>query len=70
MQKKEGSVSSIYDPLGVKLLTCLRLQFGHLNEHKFRHGFRDTINAVCACGSEIKTTRHFPCIAIFILHRD
>ena len=45
----------IYDPLGVKLLT----QFSHLNEHKFRHGFSDTINPMCACGTEVETTEHF-----------
>ena len=41
-KKKEMSLFSINDPLGVKLLTRLRLQFSHLNEHKFRHGFDDT----------------------------
>ena len=58
-EKEENSLFSIYDPLGVKLLTRLRLQFSHLNEHKFRHGFGDTINAMCACGSEVQTTEHF-----------
>ena len=48
---------SIYDPLGVKLLTRLRLQFSHLNE--LRHGFGDTVNARCACGGEGETTEHF-----------
>ena len=52
--KKENSIFSIYDPLGVKLL-----QFSHLNEHKFRHGFGDTTNAMCACGSEVETTEYF-----------
>ena len=56
-EKKENSIFSIYDPLGVKLLTRLGLQFSYLNEHKFRHGFEDTINAVC--GSEVETTEHF-----------
>ena len=37
----------------------LRLQFSHLNKHKFRHGFSDTINPICACGTEIETTEHF-----------
>ena len=59
MQKKENSLFSVYDPLGVKLLTRLRLQFSHLNEHKFRHGFEDTINAMCACGSAVETTEYF-----------
>ena len=54
MQKKENSLFSIYGPLGVKFLTCLGLQFIHLNEHKFRHGFGDTINAMCGCGSEVE----------------
>ena len=58
-EEKENSLFSIYDPLGVKLLTRLRLQFSHLNEHKFRHGFEDTINTMCACGSEVETTEHF-----------
>ena len=53
------SIFSIYDPLGVKLLSRHRLQFSHLNEHKFRHGFGDTINAMCACGNEVETTEHF-----------
>ena len=35
-KKNETSLFCVYDPLGVKLLTCLRLQFSHLNEHKFR----------------------------------
>ena len=58
-EKKENSLFCIYDPLGVKLLTRLRLRFSHLNEHKFRHGFSDTINPMCACGTEIETTEHF-----------
>ena len=56
MQKKENSIFSIYDPLSVKFLTRLRLQFSHLNEHKFRYGFGDTKSDMCACGSEVETT--------------
>ena len=58
-QEKENSLFSVYDPSGAKLLTRLRLQFSHLNEHKFRHGFNDTFNPMCACGAEIETTEHF-----------
>ena len=65
--KKENSIFSIYDSLSVKLLTRLRLQFSNLNEHKFRHGFGDTINTMCACGNEVETT---DCVAILILRRD
>ena len=42
--------------------TCLQRQFSHLNEHKFRHGFADTINTMCSCGSEVETTE------LFLLH--
>ena len=55
-EKQENSLFHVYDPLGVKLLTRLRLQFSHLNEYKFRHGFSDTIKPMCACGTEIETT--------------
>ena len=55
----ENSLFSVYVPLGVKLLTRLRLQFSLLNEHKFRHGISDTVNPMCACGTEIETIEHF-----------
>ena len=59
-KKKENSLFCIYHLLGViKLLTRLGLQFSHLNEHKLRHGFSDTINPMCACVTEIETTEHF-----------
>ena len=43
----------MYDPLSEKFLTRLRLKFSHLKEHKFRHGFADTINPMCACGEDV-----------------
>ena len=57
--KEENSLLSVYDPLGVKLLTRLRLHFSHLNEHKFRHGFIHAINPMCVCGTEFETIEHF-----------
>ena len=39
--------------------TRLKLDFSYLKEHKFRHGFADTINPVCACGGDVETTKHF-----------
>ena len=50
---------SVYDLLSIKLFTRLRLQFSHLNEHKFRHGFVDTVTPICACNAEIEDTEHF-----------
>ena len=43
----------------MKLLTHLRLDFSHLNEHKFRHNFNDTINPMCSCGKEPEATVHY-----------
>ena len=60
LSKKYGnSLLFMYDPLGEKLLTRLRLNFSHLKEHKFRHGYDGTINPVCACGAEVGTAEHF-----------
>ena len=58
-EKRGNSLFSVYDSLGEKLLTRLRLKFSHLKEHKFRHGFADTINPMCACGADVETTSHF-----------
>ena len=44
-KKKENS----HNPVGVKLLTLLRLQLSHLNEHTFRYGLEDTIRPMCSC---------------------
>ena len=35
----QSSVINIFDPKGLKLLHRLRLDFSHLNEHRFRHNF-------------------------------
>ena len=53
------SVYGINDPLGLKLLTRLRVNFSHLREHKFRHNFRDTLNPLCSCDLEIESTNHY-----------
>ena len=46
-----NSIYKIFDLLGIKLLTRLRLGFIHLSEHKFRHNFADSL--------EIESTFHF-----------
>ena len=42
----------------MKLLSRLRLQFSHLNEHIFRHGFNDMVDPMCPCGTEVETNEH------------
>ena len=59
IRPKENSVFAIHNTKGLKLLTRLRLNFSHLNEHKFRHGFRDIVDPMCKWGLETETTLHF-----------
>ena len=47
-----------------------RIQFHHLTEHKFKHSFGDTINAMCGCESEVETTENFLLRCHLILHND
>ena len=54
-----SNVYNIFDPVGLKLLTRLRLGFSHLNEHRFRHNFQDCINPVCSCSLDIEDTTHY-----------
>ena len=58
-QSSEYSIFAIHDTKGLKLLTRLRLNFSHLNEHKFRHGFKDSVDPMCKCGVETELTLHF-----------
>ena len=59
VRPRENSVFAVHDINSLKLLTLLRLNFSHLNEHKFRHNFNDTINPICSCGKEPETTLHY-----------
>ena len=59
IRPRENSVFAVYDINGVKLLTRLRLDFSHLNEHKFRHNFNGIINPMCSSGKEPETTLHY-----------
>ena len=54
-----SSVINCHNPRGVKLLTRLRLGLSHLREHKFKHGFQDSLNPICSCGNDIETSTHF-----------
>ena len=53
------STHKIYDPLGIKLLTRLRLGFSHLSEHKFRHNFANSLNPLCSCSLQTDSSIHF-----------
>ena len=59
MHKKEISLFFIYDPNGAKLLTCLRLQFSHLNKNKFGYGFGKIVHHMCELVTKTETTENF-----------
>ena len=52
-------IYNIFNPLGVKFLTCLRLELSHLNEHRFNHNFHECINPLCSCSNDTESNSHF-----------
>ena len=52
-------VYDIHNPLGLCLVTRLRLGLSHLNEPKFNHNFKNCVNPLCTCSLEIESTSHF-----------
>ena len=59
VRSRENLVVTVHDITSLELLTRLRLNFSHLNEHKLRHNFNYTINPMCSCGKESETTLHY-----------
>ena len=62
LQVGRPTVKPVYythNPIGLKLLTRLRLGLSHLNERKFKHTFQDCINPLCKCILEIESLSHF-----------
>ena len=54
-----ASIFNVHNPYGIMLLSRLRLDFSHLNEHLFRHNFSGT-NPLCLClTNSLETTSHF-----------
>ena len=58
IQPSPNSVYNCHNPRGICLITRLRLGLSHLREHKFRHGFQDTLNPLCSCGNDVEYTEH------------
>ena len=52
-------VYSIYDPIGLVILTQLRVGLSKSNSHKFRHNFRETINPLCPSNDGIEDTEQY-----------
>ena len=43
-----NSTFNCYNHKELKLLSRLRLGLNHLREHKFKHGFQDSLNLFCS----------------------
>ena len=55
----QSDVYNIFDSIGLKFPTRLRLDFSHLNEHRFRHSFQDCLTPLCSCSLQTKDTKHY-----------
>ena len=53
------NIFGTFNPVGIQILTRLRLGLSHLREHKFRHNFLDTLDPICSCNLEIESVTHF-----------
>ena len=58
IRPKHVDIFRIHNPIGLQLLTRHRLGFSYLNEHKFRHNFRDFLSPLCECKLEPEATCH------------
>ena len=52
-------IHNIFNPLGVKYITRLRIDLSHLNERRFNHNFHDCMNPLCSCGNDTESNYHF-----------
>ena len=53
------SVYGIHDPVGLSYLTQLRVSLSKLNLHKFKHNFRDALDAMCLSNDGVENEEHF-----------
>ena len=59
IRPSKRSIFNVNDPEDAKYLARLRRCFSHLNEHKIRHGFLDTLNPLCNCSLEVEDNEYF-----------
>ena len=69
IRPKHLDTFGIHNLIGMQMLTRLRLGFSHLNEHKFRHNFRDFLNPLCECKLEPETFDFFLRCHLFQIER-
>ena len=67
-----NGIFGCHNPIGVKLLTRLRLGLSHLRDLKFRNNFQDTLNpfAVTVAEKKLKLLLFFSCQVPITLMKD
>ena len=55
----QTNIYNIFDPKGLTFPTHLRLGLSHLNEHRFRHNFQDSLNPLSFFNLEIENSSHY-----------
>lgn len=59
IRPSHNSTFYICNPYCITLLTRLCIGLNHLNEHKFKHGFNDTVNVICVCECAVESINLF-----------
>ena len=59
IRRSASNVYNINDTISIKMITRLLFSFIHLQEHKFKHNFQDTLNPLCSCSIEVECTCHY-----------
>ena len=57
IQILSNPIYNIHNPIGIRLLSRLRLELNNLNEHMFNHNFGSCTNP--SCTSTLESTAHF-----------
>ena len=59
IRSSPSSTYNCFNNKGIKHITRLRLGLSHLRDHKFKHGFLDSLNPICNCGLNVETTCNY-----------
>ena len=54
-----NSVLNSHSSKAIKLISRLRLVLSHLQEHKFKHSFQDSLNPISHCGLDIELSLRY-----------
>ena len=70
IRPKANNIFNCNSSKGLKFVTRLLLGLNHLREHKFKHSFQGSINPLCSCSLDIKSTIHISFTALYSQQKD